>query len=235
MTIYVAESDVVFPSPYWVQRHVMPANPLLTNLCLWLFWLLQLAQILPTEENFLLLFRRHNPLESSVEFMRVSISIDRKSPHLWRHLLTLAYFSTRKQKWLCSLPQCPCTLKKPEGICLQIRPHHAVYHTIARRLQHLPLDYGNYSSRMWRILGLASSSLPAWKRLHSCVGCLLLFKITTDATVVSVSIYTVTAYSGCFQRWYKSAVSLHARDHDFRRGGNSIKIAADTLKQTNLR
>lgn len=31
----------------------------------------ELAQILPTEENFLLLFRRDNPLESSVEFMRV--------------------------------------------------------------------------------------------------------------------------------------------------------------------
>ena len=33
----------------------------------------QLAQILPTEENFLLLFRRENPLESSVEFMRVNM------------------------------------------------------------------------------------------------------------------------------------------------------------------
>jgi len=31
----------------------------------------EMAQILPTEENFLLLFRRENPLESSVEFMRV--------------------------------------------------------------------------------------------------------------------------------------------------------------------
>ncbi|ELU17744.1 hypothetical protein CAPTEDRAFT_189720 [Capitella teleta] len=34
----------------------------------------ELAQILPTEETFLLLFRRDNPLDSSVEFMRV-----------WRH------------------------------------------------------------------------------------------------------------------------------------------------------
>lgn len=31
----------------------------------------QLAQILPMEENFLLLFRRDHPLESSVEFMKV--------------------------------------------------------------------------------------------------------------------------------------------------------------------
>ena len=31
----------------------------------------ELAQILPTEETFLLLFRRDNPLESSVEFMKV--------------------------------------------------------------------------------------------------------------------------------------------------------------------
>ncbi|KAL5021914.1 hypothetical protein ScPMuIL_001069 [Solemya velum] len=31
----------------------------------------ELAQILPTEENFLLLFRKDNPLESSVEFMKV--------------------------------------------------------------------------------------------------------------------------------------------------------------------
>ena len=31
----------------------------------------QLAVILPTEENFLLLFHRDNPLESSVEFMKV--------------------------------------------------------------------------------------------------------------------------------------------------------------------
>jgi Ca2+-binding EF-hand superfamily protein len=30
-----------------------------------------LAEILPTEENFLLLFRKDNPLESSVDFMRV--------------------------------------------------------------------------------------------------------------------------------------------------------------------
>lgn len=33
---------------------------------------LQLAQLLPMEENFLLLFRFDNPLESSVEFMKVS-------------------------------------------------------------------------------------------------------------------------------------------------------------------
>jgi hypothetical protein len=32
----------------------------------------QLAQLLPMEENFLLLFRFDNPLESSVEFMKVS-------------------------------------------------------------------------------------------------------------------------------------------------------------------
>lgn len=31
----------------------------------------QLAEILPTEENFLLLFRKDNPLESSVDFMKV--------------------------------------------------------------------------------------------------------------------------------------------------------------------
>ena len=34
-------------------------------------YVFQLAQILPTEETFLLLFRRDNPLESSVEFMKV--------------------------------------------------------------------------------------------------------------------------------------------------------------------
>lgn len=33
----------------------------------------QLAQLLPMEENFLLLFRFDNPLESSVEFMKVSL------------------------------------------------------------------------------------------------------------------------------------------------------------------
>ena len=32
----------------------------------------QLAQLLPMEENFLLLFRFDNPLESSVEFMKVT-------------------------------------------------------------------------------------------------------------------------------------------------------------------
>ncbi len=32
---------------------------------------IQLAEILPTEENFLLLFRKDNPLESSVDFMKV--------------------------------------------------------------------------------------------------------------------------------------------------------------------
>ncbi|XP_074645405.1 calbindin-32-like isoform X1 [Tubulanus polymorphus] len=37
----------------------------------------ELAQILPTEENFLLLFRRDNPLESSVEFMRVWRQFDK--------------------------------------------------------------------------------------------------------------------------------------------------------------
>jgi hypothetical protein len=31
----------------------------------------ELADILPVEENFLLLFRRDNPLDSSVEFMKV--------------------------------------------------------------------------------------------------------------------------------------------------------------------
>lgn len=31
-----------------------------------------MAKILPTEENFILLFHRDNPLDSSVEFMRVS-------------------------------------------------------------------------------------------------------------------------------------------------------------------
>ena len=34
-------------------------------------FMLQLAQLLPMEENFLLLFRFDNPLESSVEFMKV--------------------------------------------------------------------------------------------------------------------------------------------------------------------
>ncbi len=35
----------------------------------------QLAQLLPMEENFLLLFRFDNPLESSVEFMKVRHSL----------------------------------------------------------------------------------------------------------------------------------------------------------------
>ncbi|KAK3086898.1 hypothetical protein FSP39_025108 [Pinctada imbricata] len=37
----------------------------------------ELAQILPMEENFLLLFRRANPLESSVEFMKVWRTFDK--------------------------------------------------------------------------------------------------------------------------------------------------------------
>ncbi|PAA72721.1 hypothetical protein BOX15_Mlig021119g1 [Macrostomum lignano] len=39
----------------------------------------ELAQMLPTEENFLLLFRRSNPLSSSVEFIRVWRQFDRDS------------------------------------------------------------------------------------------------------------------------------------------------------------
>lgn len=35
-------------------------------------FMFQLAQLLPMEENFLLLFRFDNPLESSVEFMKVN-------------------------------------------------------------------------------------------------------------------------------------------------------------------
>ncbi|CAF4295213.1 unnamed protein product [Rotaria socialis] len=37
----------------------------------------ELAEILPTEENFLLLFRKDNPLESSVDFMRVWKQFDK--------------------------------------------------------------------------------------------------------------------------------------------------------------
>ncbi|KAH8862837.1 Calbindin-32 [Schistosoma japonicum] len=36
--------------------------------------LTEMAKILPTEENFILLFHRDNQLDSSVEFMRVSIT-----------------------------------------------------------------------------------------------------------------------------------------------------------------
>ena len=39
----------------------------------YLYYMLQLAQLLPREESFLLLFRFDNPLESSVEFMKVVI------------------------------------------------------------------------------------------------------------------------------------------------------------------
>ncbi len=39
-----------------------------------LFSFVQLAQLLPMEENFLLLFRFDNPLDSSVEFMKVYLS-----------------------------------------------------------------------------------------------------------------------------------------------------------------
>lgn len=35
------------------------------------YYFSQLAQLLPMEENFLLLFRFDNPLDSSVEFMKV--------------------------------------------------------------------------------------------------------------------------------------------------------------------
>lgn len=38
----------------------------------------QLAQLLPMEENFLLLFRFDNPLDSSVEFMKVKYPNDRR-------------------------------------------------------------------------------------------------------------------------------------------------------------
>ncbi|PAA68118.1 hypothetical protein BOX15_Mlig003004g1 [Macrostomum lignano] len=37
----------------------------------------ELSQILPTEENFLLLFRRNNPVDSSVEFMRIWRQFDK--------------------------------------------------------------------------------------------------------------------------------------------------------------
>jgi hypothetical protein len=50
------------------------------------FFLLQLAQLLPMEENFLLLFRFDNPLESSVEFMKVSWNGNEFSLH-FVHLL----------------------------------------------------------------------------------------------------------------------------------------------------
>ena len=35
----------------------------------------EMAQLLPMEENFLLLFRFDNPLDSSVEFMKVRVTI----------------------------------------------------------------------------------------------------------------------------------------------------------------
>ena len=37
----------------------------------------EMAAILPTDENFFLLFRHNNPLESSVEFMRVWRAYDK--------------------------------------------------------------------------------------------------------------------------------------------------------------
>lgn len=36
-----------------------------------------MAQILPTDEHFLLLFRKNNPLSSSVEFMKVWRQFDK--------------------------------------------------------------------------------------------------------------------------------------------------------------
>lgn len=46
--------------------------------CPWAFFFhFQMAQILPTDENFLVLFHRDNPLESSVEFMRVRQGVAR--------------------------------------------------------------------------------------------------------------------------------------------------------------
>ena len=41
-----------------------------------LHFFIQLAQLLPMEENFLLLFRFDNPLESSVEFMKLWYQYD---------------------------------------------------------------------------------------------------------------------------------------------------------------
>ena len=43
----------------------------ITSYPVFYFLKFQLAQLLPMEENFLLLFRFDNPLESSVEFMRL--------------------------------------------------------------------------------------------------------------------------------------------------------------------
>lgn len=49
----------------------------------------EMAQLLPMEENFLLLFRFDNPLESSVEFMKVHEQKHFKQALfkvLWTHL-----------------------------------------------------------------------------------------------------------------------------------------------------
>lgn len=60
------------------------------------FILSQLAQLLPMEENFLLLFRFDNPLDSSVEFMKVSREIYRRKigylpSHAWLRI-NYAYY-----------------------------------------------------------------------------------------------------------------------------------------------
>ncbi|CAH8491394.1 unnamed protein product [Dicrocoelium dendriticum] len=61
--------------------------------------LMEMAKILPTDENFLLLFHRDNPLESSVEFMKVWKCFDKdrsgfieadELKDFLRHLLQLA-------------------------------------------------------------------------------------------------------------------------------------------------
>lgn len=52
-------------------REVTFVNRRLFKKILNLFITIQLAQLLPMEENFLLLFRFDNPLESSVEFMKI--------------------------------------------------------------------------------------------------------------------------------------------------------------------
>lgn len=60
------------------------------DLTIYIIILFQLAQLLPMEENFLLLFRFDNPLESSVEFMKVKYALrvrTHRIEHAWKYCL----------------------------------------------------------------------------------------------------------------------------------------------------
>jgi hypothetical protein len=85
--------------------------------------LFKLAQLLPMEENFLLLFRFDNPLESSVEFMKVNIQGAPQARIAWVHPVLLmplkrayfqAYFNGK-------IPYISYTILLELGSCMSIK------------------------------------------------------------------------------------------------------------------